>query len=255
MVSPSRSKVPAWPLGMAVVVAMILASAASGRAALTAKCVALSATVCKTTVPLIPTMNVPLTVTMPGNRGDYFLTLTSGVGPATLTGGQSHGGSKAGYGPVYTATLTTPGSEPAGAKLVLTFELAPGNTQAGTTTGAKSTVKTGRYTGKSAQGEPVSFTVSSARNKITGFTTLLDDGNCGQVGGPAYTIKAPPITVAVNGAFSATVKGAIFGLPTVEIRVSGSLSAAGAHGTLARLAAHCRGPNRAATSAFTAQAP
>jgi hypothetical protein len=45
-------------------------------------------------------------------------------------------------------------------------------------------VKAGRYRGKSAQGEPVSFTVSASRKTITGFTTFLDDGNCGQVGGP-----------------------------------------------------------------------
>lgn len=228
-------------------------AAASERAQLTVTCKTVSATVCTVSEPITAAdNNQQLVVLLPGKYLGVTLNLS------THNSGVSFGDPHTLSSTKWVTTLFVPTTVPAGTRALLTFRVAPGTTRPSTTTsttGTRRSVKAGRYRGKSAQGEPVSFTVSASRKTITGFTTFLDDGNCGQVGGPGYLIKAPPIAVAANGSFKATVKGSVYGLPTVEIRVSGSLSVTGARGTLARLAAQCPGPNKAATSSFTAQSP
>jgi hypothetical protein len=123
---------------------------------------------------------------------------------------------------------------------------------AGAATGSKT------FSGTTSERGPVSFKVVGKH--VVAFSASLGyNGNCGQGGGPGYTIKVASIKVASGGRFSATTTGVgpVASVPSVRIRVAGRIKARHATGSVLEPKHFCAAPNQTKLSyaeTFTASA-
>jgi hypothetical protein len=103
--------------------------------------------------------------------------------------------------------------------------------------------KTGRYAGRTSEGNAVALRVTDHGRRITGFTTV--DGynmKCHFTGTPPhifhFTVKVAAMRIKANGSFGHTVK-AKKGPFTGTFTVKGRFSAGKARGTVTRIGATC----------------
>jgi len=114
------------------------------------------------------------------------------------------------------------------------------------------------FSGTTSERGTVSFEVVGKH--VMAFSTALGyDGNCGQGGGPGYTVKVASIKITSGGRFSATTTGVgpVPSVASVKIRVAGRIKAKHATGSVVEPKHFCAAPNQTKLSyaaTFTASA-
>ncbi|HEX7609029.1 MAG TPA: hypothetical protein VF380_00020 [Solirubrobacteraceae bacterium] len=78
---------------------------------------------------------------------------------------------------------------------------------------AIASVRSGKYSGLTSEGGPVTLTAAAGGRTITHFKAVLGyNGKCGQGGGPALTAAPASMTVQAGGSFSKDVTLSLTGI-------------------------------------------
>ncbi|MHB1539546.1 MAG: hypothetical protein ACYCUM_13340 [Solirubrobacteraceae bacterium] len=101
------------------------------------------------------------------------------------------------------------------------------------------------YTGRTSQRSAVSLRVSKNGSDVLSFTTRIGySGQCGQGGGPVYSVKVKSMRLSKAITFSVEAKGtlpsAAAKLEPIPLRITGRIKGGTASGSIAEIGGRCQ---------------